>query len=195
MQPATALPLEPPKTPYQPILPSISSPNSRLSNPKLSALDPSVQNNGVTLGVSVSDLSETFRKQFGIPLYRGAAVSNVAPGTTAELAGLKPGDCISEINGKMILRAQDVVESIQQIALGDSLTIGFYRGQQKQLVEVPLLTEGMIAGEPAEPLGPTLKPDQLTPEYVESLHEQIRKLQGQLDRLQARLSELEGPVR
>jgi membrane-associated protease RseP (regulator of RpoE activity) len=195
LQPATALPLEPPKTPYQPILPSISNPNSRLSNPKLSALDPSVQSNGPTLGVSVSDLSETFRKQFGIPLYRGAAVSNVAPGTTAELAGLKPGDCISEINGKMILRAQDVVESIQQIALGDSLTIGFYRGQQKQLVEVPLLTEGMIAGEPAEPLGPTLKPDQLTPEYVESLHEQIRKLQGQLDRLQARLSELEGPVR
>jgi membrane-associated protease RseP (regulator of RpoE activity) len=195
MQPATALPLEPPKTPYQPILPSISNSNSRLSNPKLPALDPSIQNNGVTLGVSVSDLSETFRKQFGIPLYRGAAVSNVAPGTTAELAGLKPGDCISEINGKMILRAQDVVESIQQIALGDSLTIGFYRGQQKQLVEVPLLTEGMIAGEPAEPLGNTLKPDQLTPEYVESLHEQIRKLQGQLDRLQARLSELEGPVR
>jgi membrane-associated protease RseP (regulator of RpoE activity) len=195
LQPATALPLEPPKTPYQPILPSISNSNSRLSNPKLSALDPSVQSNGPTLGVSVSDLSETFRKQFGIPLYRGAAVSNVAPGTTAELAGLKPGDCISEINGKMILRAQDVVESIQQIALGDSLTIGFYRGQQKQLVEVPLLTEGMIAGEPAEPLGPTLKPDQLTPEYVESLHEQIRKLQGQLDRLQARLNELEGPVR
>ena len=195
LQPGTALPLEPPKTPYQPILPSISNSNSRLSNPKLPALDPSIQNNGVTLGVSVSDLSETFRKQFGIPLYRGAAVSNVAPGTTAELAGLKPGDCISEINGKMILRAQDVVESIQQIALGDSLTIGYYRGQQKQLVEVPLLTEGMIAGEPAEPLGSTLKPDQLTPEYVESLHEQIRKLQGQLDRLQARLSELEGPVR
>jgi ubiquinone biosynthesis protein UbiJ len=53
----------------------------------------------------------------------------------------------------------------------------------------------MIAGEPTETLGPTLKPEQLTPEYVESLHEQIRKLQGQLDRLQARLSELEGPVR
>ncbi len=195
MQPATALPLEPPKTPYQPILPSISNSNSRLPNSKLPGLDPSIQNNGVTLGVSVSDLSETFRKQFGIPLYRGAAVSNVSPGTTAELAGLKPGDCISEINGRMILRAQDVVESVQQIALGDSLTIGYYRGQQKQLVEVPLLTEGMIAGEPAETLGPNLKPDQLTPEYVESLHEQIRKLQGQLDRLQARLSQLEGPAR
>lgn len=194
-QPATALPLEPPKTPYQPILPSISNPNARLPNSKLPSLDPSAQSNGVTLGVSVSDLSETFRKQFGIPLYRGAAVSNVSPGTTAELAGLKPGDCISEINGRMILRAQDVVESIQQIALGDSLTIGYYRGQQKQLVEVPLLTEGMIAGEPTETLGPNLKPEQLTPEYVESLHEQIRKLQGQLDRLQTRLSQLEGPGR
>ena len=194
-QPATALPLEPPKTPYQPILPSIPNPNARLPNSKLPSLDPSAQSNGVTLGVSVSDLSETFRKQFGIPLYRGAAVSNVSPGTTAELAGLKPGDCISEINGRMILRAQDVVESIQQIALGDSLTIGYYRGQQKQLVEVPLLTEGMIAGEPTEMLGPNLKPEQLTPEYVESLHEQIRKLQGQLDRLQTRLSQLEGPGR
>jgi membrane-associated protease RseP (regulator of RpoE activity) len=149
----------------------------------------------LSLGVSVSDLSEPFRKQFGIPLYRGAAVSVVSPGTTAELAGLQPGDCISEINGKMILRAEDVVDSVQQIALGDTLTIGYYRGQQKQLVEVPLLTERMIAGEPEGSLGPALKPEQLTPQYVESLHDQIRKLQGQLDRLQARLSELDGTAR
>ncbi|MCY3007086.1 MAG: PDZ domain-containing protein [Planctomycetota bacterium] len=193
MQPATALPLEPPKTPYQPILPSISS--SKLPSSPPPGLNPPGQSNGVSLGVSVSDLSETFRKQFGIPLYRGAAVSVVSPGTTAELAGLQPGDCISEINGKMILRAEDVVDSVQQIALGDTLTIGYYRGQQKQLVEVPLLTERMIAGEPQGPLGPALKPEQLTPQYVESLHDQIRKLQGQLDRLQARLSELDGTAR
>ena len=193
MQPATALPLEPPKTPYQPILPSISS--SKLPSLNPPGLNPPGQSNGVSLGVSVSDLSETFRKQFGIPLYRGAAVSVVSPGTTAELAGLQPGDCISEIDGKMILRAEDVVDSVQQIALGDTLTIGYYRGQQKQLVEVPLLTERMIAGEPEGLLGPALKPEQLTPQYVESLHDQIRKLQGQLDRLQARLSELDGTAR
>jgi membrane-associated protease RseP (regulator of RpoE activity) len=193
MQPATALPLEPPKTPYQPILPSISSSKLPSSNPP--GLNPPGQSNGLSLGVSVSDLSETFRKQFGIPLYRGAAVSVVSPGTTAELAGLQPGDCISEIDGKMILRAEDVVDSVQQIALGDTLTIGYYRGQQKQLVEVPLLTERMIAGEPEGLLGPALKPEQLTPQYVESLHDQIRKLQGQLDRLQARLSELDGTAR
>jgi membrane-associated protease RseP (regulator of RpoE activity) len=144
------------------------------------------------LGVSVSDLSETFRRQFGIPLYRGAAISNVTPGTTAELAGLQPGDCISEINGAMILRAEDVLAAVQQIPVGESITIGYYRGKQKQLVEVPLLTESMIAGQPQQSIGSGGNPEPITPEYVQSLREEIRRLEAQLARMQARLDQLEG---
>jgi len=188
MQPGTALPLQPPKTPYQPILPNLTdSANIRSSGPNLR--DPT---SGVMLGVSVSDLSETFRRQFGIPLYRGAAVSNVTPGTTAELAGLQPGDCISEINGAMILRAEDVLAAVQQIPVGESITIGYYRGKQKQVVEVPLLTESMIAGQPQQAIGASGNPEPITPEYVQSLREEIRRLEAQLARMQARLDQLEG---
>lgn len=187
MQPGTALPLQPPKTPYQPILPSLG--DSIGGNASVS--DSVGQSNGVVLGVSVSDLSESFRRQFGIPIYRGAAVSTVTPGTTAELAGLQPGDCISEIDGKMILRAEDVIGAVQQVPVGESVTIGYYRGKQKQLVEVPLLTAGMISGESRAPVGTGINPEQLTPQYVESLREEIRRLQAQLAKMQSRLDQLE----
>jgi membrane-associated protease RseP (regulator of RpoE activity) len=150
------------------------------------------QSGGVMLGVSVSDLSETFRKQFGIPLYRGAAVSNVAPGSTAEIAGLQPGDCISEINGNMILRAEDVVAAVQQVPIGEPLTIGYYRGKQKQLVEVPLLSEGMISGQSKPQERTSLGSEPITPQYVESLRGEIQRLQNQIERMQARLDQLEG---
>ena len=187
MQPGTALPLAPPKTPYQPILPKLTE------SAKVRSSDPGLESTsgGVMLGVSVSDLSETFRRQFGIPLYRGAAVSNVTPGTTAELAGLQPGDCISEINGAMILRAQDVIAAVQQVAVGESITIGYYRGKQQQLVEVPLLTEGMIAGQSETVHGAAGNPESISPEYVQSLRAEIRRLEAQLARMQARLDQLE----
>lgn len=187
MQPGTALPLQPPKTPYQPISPSIADP--AVDSPSVN--DPLGSSNGVMLGVSVSDLSESFRRQFGIPIYRGAAVSNVTPGTTAELAGLQPGDCISEIDAKMILRAEDVLGAVQQIPVGESVIIGYYRGKQKQLVEVPLLTQGMISGQSKAPVGTGTNPEQLTPQYVESLREEIRRLQAQVARMQSRLDQLQ----
>jgi membrane-associated protease RseP (regulator of RpoE activity) len=188
MQPGTALPLQPPKTPYQPILPNLAD------SDRINPVNPSraSQSGGVMLGVSVSDLSETFRKQFGIPLYRGAAVSNVAPGSTAEIAGLQPGDCISEINGNMILRAEDVVAAVQQVPIGEPLTIGYYRGKQKQLVEVPLLSEGMISGQSKPQERTSLGSEPITPQYVESLRGEIQRLQNQIERMQARLDQLEG---
>lgn len=182
MEPGTALPLQPPKQPYQPISPELGAANAEI--PQVAT-----DRGNVFLGVSVTDLSETFRKQFGIPLYRGAAVSDVVRGSTAELAGLQPGDCISEIDGRMILRAEDVVDSIRGIPLGDSITIAFYRGRQKQIVQVPLLSVGMINGNPNANQGIGMNADMLTPEYVASLHQEIQRLQQEVADLQAKLAE------
>ena len=189
MQPGTALPLQPPvaqipdaqlpKQPYQPISPELGGDVPQVATDR----------GNVFLGVSVTDLSETFRKQFGIPLYRGAAVSDVVQGSTAELAGLQPGDCISEIDGRMILRAEDVVDSIRGIPLGDSITMAFYRGRQKQIVQVPLLSVGMIAGNANANQGLGMNAEMLTPEYVASLHQEIQRLQQEVADLQAKLGE------
>lgn len=182
MEPGTALPLQPPKQPYQPLSPELGATNGEI--PQVAT-----DRGNVFLGVSVTDLSETFRKQFGIPLYRGAAVSDVVRGSTAELAGLQPGDCISEIDGRMILRAEDVVDSIRGVPLGDSITIAFYRGRQKQIVQVPLLSVGMINGNPNANQGIGMNAEMLTPEYVASLHQEIQRLQQEVAELQAKLAE------
>jgi len=81
---------------------------------------------------------------------------------------------------------------VQEVNVGDTITIGYYRGKQKQLVEVPLLTEGMISGQANSSVTLGTQNEQSTPESVESLRDEIRRLQAQLARMQARLEQLEG---
>jgi membrane-associated protease RseP (regulator of RpoE activity) len=172
--PGTALPLQPPISPYQPLSGNLS-PNAN-----------------AFLGVSVSDLSEPFRQQFGLAVYRGAAVSNVVVGSAAEAAGIQPGDCIVELDGRMILRGEDVVEVLRGVPAGQSITISYFRGRQRFNVQVPLIAgpssvqsnvNAMRAG--------AISPDMLTPEYVASLHDEVARLQEQLFEMQQRLRELE----
>ena len=92
----------------------------------------------------------------------------------------------------MILRAEDVVAAVQQVPIGEPLTIGYYRGKQKQLVEVPLLSEGMISGQSKPQERTSLGSEPITPQYVESLRGEIQRLQNQIERMQARLDQLEG---
>jgi S1-C subfamily serine protease len=152
-----------PAVPYQPISGSL------------------VQEGGMVLGVSVSNLSEAFRQQFGIPVYRGASVSEVVVGSPAELAGIRPGDCIVEIDGRMVLFAEDVVEATRATSPGQSMVIGFYRGLQKMRVEVPVLSDA----------GPDIQRDDIASRSREDLEEEIARLHEELDAMRRRVQELE----
>jgi membrane-associated protease RseP (regulator of RpoE activity) len=189
-QPNTALPLNPPIGPYQPIY----------GNTAPNALG--------FLGVSVSDISDAFRQQFGIPVYRGAAVSNVVIGSAAEMAGLRPGDCIVELDGRMILRAEDVVEVLASTTPGQHITIGYFRGRQRVQMQVPLVSaaaarsssvDPSMVGSPMNarvdvPVNNEIRPEMLTPEYVASLHDEVARLQEQLLQTQERMQALEAQL-
>jgi membrane-associated protease RseP (regulator of RpoE activity) len=172
--PGTALPLQPPVAAYQPLSGNVP-PNAN-----------------VFLGVSVSDLSEPFRQQFGIAVYRGAAVSNVVVGSAAEAAGIQPGDCIVELDGRMILRGEDVVEVLRGVPAGQSITISYFRGRQRFNVQVPLIAGPASVQSNVNAMRASgISPDMLTPEYVASLHDEVARLQEQLFEMQQRLRELE----
>jgi len=160
-----------PATPYQPISGAMSD------------------DGGVVLGVSVSNLSDAFRQQFGIPVYRGAAVSEVVVGSAAERAGIQPGDCIVEIDGRMVLFAEDVVEATRALVPGQSMWIGFYRGIRKIRTEVAPTADSNAYPE-ANPED-DIDRDMLKPEYVDGLHAEIARLREELESMQRRVQELE----
>lgn len=165
-----------PATPYQPLS------------------EPVASNEGMTLGVSVSNLSEAFRQQFGIPVFRGAAVSEVVVGSPAERAGIQPGDCIVDIDGRMILFAEDVVNAMRSAVSGQTITIGYYRGLRKLLTQIPVVFEEEARtgkGIAGRGFSESIDPDMLTPEYVAELQAEIVRLNEELEAMRMRLQDLE----
>lgn len=160
-----------PVTPYQPISGAVAN------------------NDGMTLGVSVSNLSEAFRQQFGIPVFRGAAISEVVVGSPADRAGIQPGDCIVDINGRMVLFAEDVVDAMRSATSGQTMTIGYYRGIRKLQAQVPIAMEGETMASEGGTEG--IDPSMLTPEYVSSLQAEIARLNEELETMRSRLQALE----
>lgn len=80
------------------------------------------------VGVTVNDLTSSFRKQFGISVFTGAAVSGVAKGSPAESAGIRAGDAIIEFNSAPIESARDLREQVSQLKPGQKVEVIYYRG-------------------------------------------------------------------
>ena len=138
-------------------------------------------------GVNVADMSDAFRRQFSIPAYRGASVTEVIPNSPAHSAGLKPGDCIVEIEGTTVQSADIVFDTIVRSKPGQVISFSFYRGRQLNTVSVPLASDSENSG----PLPSSISPEMLTPEYVATLQGELERVHSELSETQARLQQLE----
>lgn len=136
-------------------------------------------------GINVSNMSEAYRRQFSIPAYRGASVTEVVPNSPAHSAGIRPGDCIVEIEGAPVQTAEVVFDTITRSKPGQVISISFYRGRILNSATVQLISNG--DGRPQSPVGPEM----LTPEYVASLQGELERVHAELSEAQARLEQLE----
>ena len=83
------------------------------------------------LGVTVSKLSDTDKKAFGVDY--GALVQSVQPGMAADRAGIKPYDIITEVDGKKIKTNDDLVQVIASHKPKDKVKITVMRnGKEKK---------------------------------------------------------------
>src|SRR5690606_24863202 len=79
-----------------------------------------VQQQGVPqagLGLSVRDLSPQQASQLGLPPRSAVVVTSIAPGSSADRAGLKPGDLIVEADGRTDPTAAQLSEAAKDGAL------------------------------------------------------------------------------
>jgi membrane-associated protease RseP (regulator of RpoE activity) len=140
-------------------------------------------------GVNVSDMSDGFRRQFAIPAYRGASVTSVIPFSPAHSAGLKPGDCIVDIDGAPIQSAETVLDAVQRGKPGQVMSVSYYRGRQLTTASVPLAIDHESPSYQAS--ASSVTPEMLTPEYVASLQSELERVNSELTQTQSRLQQLE----
>jgi Do/DeqQ family serine protease len=86
------------------------------------------------LGVSIYPVSPEIAKEYGLTESSGALVTAVAPGSSAEHAGIKTGDIITSINGVMMKRPGEVRNTIGMLRVGDKVDIGLLRDGKPQKI-------------------------------------------------------------
>ena len=90
------------------------------------------------LGVTVQDLTHGLAESFGLSRPSGALIASVAPNGAAALAGLMPGDVITEINGEVIDRSGDLSSRISQETPGSTVRLKVWRDKSAREVSVKL---------------------------------------------------------
>jgi len=84
-----------------------------------------------TLGIYVQDLTAELAGAFGLENGKGALVAEVVGRSAAERAGLQAGDVITVIAGYPVNNAREFHNIEGQLPLGESITLEFFRNQEK----------------------------------------------------------------
>ena len=80
------------------------------------------------LGVVVNDLTPAFRKQFGLTVFRGAAITSVTANSPASKIGLVAGDAIIAVAVTPIETARDLTVWMSSARPGQEVEITYQRG-------------------------------------------------------------------
>jgi serine protease DegQ len=82
-------------------------------------------------GAILGSLNATRARSFGLRIVRGAVVEDVAPGSSADFAGLKRGDILTRIHDRAVSNAGTVNATIGIAAPGTELAVVYLRDGQE----------------------------------------------------------------
>ncbi len=83
------------------------------------------------LGIRTQPLSEQLARYFGAP--GGLLITEVTPGSPADKAGLRAGDCILKIGDREVRTSRDLLRELRQVKAGD-ITLTLIRDKQPLVV-------------------------------------------------------------
>lgn len=138
--------------------------------------------------VPVEDMTSGTRRKLKLPSSDGVFVIEVMPDSPAEKAGLKHGDVITHVNGKLVDDEDELVDDLNKAGAGKQVDLAVFRDGKKQEVKAKLDEI------PARALGSGAGPDEAGEEMIGMCHEnaeRIEHLERRIMRLEKRLSEME----
>lgn len=98
------------------------------------------------LGVIVQDLTPKIAKALRSTVTRGAVISRLLPGSAAAQAGLRAGDIIVSVNGRRVLDANALRNSIGIVQPGQSVTMVYLRDGRRASTSAILRGKGFTKG-------------------------------------------------
>lgn len=91
------------------------------------------------LGIDVYTVDPSVASYYGLAVDQGVLITDVAAGSPAANAGLRPGDVITAIDGKAQTDDATMMDYINSLKVGTKITIEYYRGTVKNTVTVTLV--------------------------------------------------------
>jgi serine protease Do len=88
------------------------------------------------IGVSIQDVNAQFAESFGLDRPRGALVGSVDDEGPAARGGVKPGDIILSVNGRLIERSSELPAIIAGIRPGAEATLEVWRDRAARRLKV-----------------------------------------------------------
>jgi serine protease Do len=91
------------------------------------------------LGVGTQTVNPTTAFWNRLSVESGVLITGVVSGSPANLAGLEEGDIVVRFNGIDVSTQFEMVNGIHQAAVGDTVEIVYWRGDQKQTTQATLV--------------------------------------------------------
>jgi serine protease Do len=79
------------------------------------------------IGVRAQSITRALGDGLGLGVHSGVVLSDVRPGSPADVAGLRPGDVVVSLDGKPMENARQLDVNVYQHALGDAVTLEVLR--------------------------------------------------------------------
>jgi serine protease Do len=91
------------------------------------------------IGVISQDITPVLADALGLDRHSGVMVSDVRPHSSAEAAGLQPGDVVLGINGAPVREGRQLLAALFERASGDEITLEIQRGKERMKKPVMVL--------------------------------------------------------
>jgi serine protease Do len=99
------------------------------------------------LGVLSEDITPLLAKALSLDREQGVILTDVVPHSSADAAGLQPGDVLLTVDGKPVEAAHELIGTIFEHQVGDIVTIEAVRGGHK------IQTKATVMERPRSPVG------------------------------------------
>lgn len=91
------------------------------------------------LGVGLWTVDEGLASRYGLAVNQGTLVTEVAPNSPADKAGLEPGDVIVGFEDREITNTDDLIQTIRSTQIGQEIEITYWRDDIKSTTYATLI--------------------------------------------------------